>query len=304
MRNLISAAVLAPVILLVGCSDSNNFLGPDGAGQSTSGVAYDGYLANARFCVDVNLNRACDPSEPRTMTNSAGAFTLGGLTARQAATPLILDVNANTRDLDDNTAPPLGLQFAAPAGSRVVSAFTTIIQNKIEAAIAAALPGPIPTLADLKFAANLELATELGVQPLDLTNYDPILNKNDTTLTIAQRTTAAKLHMVNRILSEQIADLAPQARALASNNDSAAFAAVIAKLNAADVMTAVNTDLGGMALNDLIALTDTSAVTSETPPTLPSLLEIAAIASQDADVITAINNLLPPVPTGATGGGA
>src|SRR5690554_3700106 len=103
MRNLISAAILAPAILLVGCSDSSNFFPPQGNNNSSAGKVYDGYLAFAQVCVDENLNRACDAGEPEARTDANGDFNLTGLTNRQAATPLVVQAiagTAGTIDLD------------------------------------------------------------------------------------------------------------------------------------------------------------------------------------------------------------
>src|SRR5690554_790075 len=137
MRNLISVAILAPAILLVGCSDSSNFYPPQGNNNTAKGKVYDGYLTGAQVCVDENINRACDAGEPSVVTDLNGDFTFIGLTDRQAAQPLVVQVIAGTLDKDTGVAPPADLKFIAPAGSTVVSAFSTIIQFKIEAELAA-----------------------------------------------------------------------------------------------------------------------------------------------------------------------
>src|SRR5690554_2842632 len=301
MRNLISVAILAPAILLVGCSDSSNFYPPQGNNNTAKGKVYDGYLTGAQVCVDENINRACDAGEPSVVTDLNGDFTFIGLTDRQAAQPLVVQVIAGTLDKDTGVAPPADLKFIAPAGSTVISAFSTIIQFKIEDELAA---GSTKTLAQLKADATAALATELGVTPMDLTSYDPIKAKNNTGLNAADRERAAKLHIANQILSEQIATLLPQAEANASPaNDAAAMSAVIGSLDAADVLTAVNTDLVGMSLVDLIALTDTSVVTP-TAPTLPDNTAIQGYAAQQAAILAAFNSRLPAAPaTGGTGTG-
>lgn len=304
MRNLFAAAVLAPVVLLTGCSDGTNFLNPQTPTGSAEGTVYDGYLAGALVCADENLNRTCDVAEPSVLTDANGDFVLDGLTDRQLEVPLVVEVVAGTIDLDTGAAPPAGLKFTAPAGSTVISAYTMIIQARIEAEIAAAIAGslPVPTLDSLKASVTAALATELGVTGVDLTTYDPIAAKNDTTLTQTERRTAAELHITNQILSAQIADLVPQAETLVPGEEAPAFAAVINKLDPADVLAAVETDLLAVALIDLLTQ-DPATVTSETPPVLPTITEINDQAAVDADVAAAIEAQLPePEPTGATGG--
>src|SRR5690554_566366 len=306
MRNLISVAILAPAILLVGCSDSSNFYPPQGNNNTAKGKVYDGYLTGAQVCVDENINRACDAGEPSVVTDLNGDFTFIGLTDRQAAQPLVVQVIAGTVDKDTGVAPPADLKFIAPAGSTVISAFSTIIQLKIEAELAA---GSTKTLAQLKADATAALATELGVTPMDLTSYDPIKAKNNTGLNAADRERAAKLHIANQILSEQIADFLPQAEANASPaNDAAAMSAVIGSLDAVDVLTAVNTDLAGMSLVDLITLASTpggtAAVTTYTALTVPDNTAIQGYAAQQAAIAAAFNSRLPAAPaTGGTGTG-
>ena len=302
MRNLISVAILAPAILLVGCSDSSNFYPPQGNNNTAKGKVYDGYLTGAQVCVDENINRACDAGEPSVVTDLNGDFTFIGLTDRQAAQPLVVQVIAGTLDKDTGVAPPADLKFIAPAGSTVVSAFSTIIQFKIEDELAG---GSTKTLAQLKADATAALATELGVTPMDLTSYDPIKAKNNAALNTADRERAAKLHIANQILSEQIATLLPQAEANASPaNDAAAMSAVIGSLDAVDVLTAVNTDLAAMSLVDLIALTDTTSVTTQTAPVVPNAAAILIYANQQAAILAAFNSRLPAAPaTGGTGTG-
>src|SRR5690554_4583206 len=302
MRNLISVAILAPAILLVGCSDSSNFYPPQGNNNTAKGKVYDGYLTGAQVCVDENINRACDAGEPSVVTDLNGDFTFIGLTDRQAAQPLVVQVIAGTLDKDTGVAPSPNLKFIAPAGSTVISAFSTIIQLKIEAELAA---GSTKTLAQLKADATAALAGELGVSPMDLTTYDPIKAKNNGALNDTDRERAAKLHIANQILSEQIATLLPQAIAIASPaNDAAAMSAVIASLDAADVLTAVSDDLAGMSLVDLLALTDTTSVTTYTAPTVPDNTAIQGYAAQQAAILAEFNSRLPAAPaTGGTGTG-
>ena len=130
-RKLIAAAVLTPALLVVGCSDDD--YEPESPEPTTtiSGEAYDGYLADARVCVDENLNKACDGGEPTTTTD-AGDFTIEGLNATQARLPLVLEATPSTTDLDTGNSVSPSLRYTAPGGAKVISGFSTNIQSLVE----------------------------------------------------------------------------------------------------------------------------------------------------------------------------
>ncbi|WP_417530263.1 hypothetical protein [Marinobacter lipolyticus] len=296
-RNLAATAILAPTMVIVGCSSSSGSSSDNGGDGTSEGFAYDGYLNNAVVCVDENLNKACDPLEPSTTTGAGGRFTLDTLTDVQLQLPLVLQATSNTTDEDDNASVDTNLKFLAPAGSRAVSGFSTIVQAKIEKALAG---GSTASLENLKASAAAELANELGVSGVDLTAFDPIAAKSDESASEDTQTTAAKLHLVNQVLSQQIATLVPQASANANGNETAAFGALVNKLNAANVKQAVDTDTAGLALADIkTALAE--AIVSETQPSVPTTQEIEEQAAEDEIVQEIIEEEANEEPTGATG---
>lgn len=299
MRNGISATLIALAMLLGGCSSADDDLLslPEPTGES-SGFAYDGYLIGALVCVDINLNKFCDNGEPSDITGLQGDFELTGLTQAQLGLPLVMQATPTTVDsetgaVDDN------LKFLAPPGSTSINAYSTIIQMKIEQAVAA---GATDSLADLKTQMANELATELGVS-VDLTEYDPIAAKNDTSLPNSERRTASELSLASKVLSEQIATLVPQANANSNGDLTAAFGALVEELDAADVLTAVENDTSGLSLTALNNTTDTLVVTSETPPVAPTTTDIQNQAAEDdayEDAASTGENTNEP--TGGTGG--
>lgn len=299
-RNLMATAILAPMMMVAGCSDNDGSPLPSGQTPSgvSDGVVYDGYLVGATVCVDENLNKACDDGEPSATTGEGGQFSLVGLTDAQLLTPLVLEANENTIDEDTGQPADPNLKFLAPAGSTAISGFSTVIQMKVESALAG---GSTATLAELKAAAAAELATELGVEGIDLTSFDPIAAK-DSAATNQEQRAAAELHLVNQVLSEQIATLLPAAEANANGDTTAAYGALINNLNPVDVKTAVENDTDGLALTELKDA-DTSYVTTETEPTAPTTTEIEEQAAEDdlaqAEIEEAVTTEEPP--TGATG---
>ncbi|WP_297791900.1 hypothetical protein [uncultured Marinobacter sp.] len=299
-RNLAATAILAPTLAIVGCSSSSSSSSDNGGDGSTEGFAYDGYLNNAVVCIDENLNKACDFGEPTTTTGAGGRFTFDTLTDAQLQLPLVLQATANTTDEDDNASVDTNLKFLAPAGSKAVSGFSTIVQAKIEKALAG---GSTASLEDLKASAAAELAGELGVSGVDLTAFDPIAAKADESASEDAQTTAAKLHLVNQVLSQQIATLVPQASANANGDETAAFGALVNNLNATNVKQAVDNDTAGLALPELKeALAD--VIVSEVTPLVPTTEEIEEQAAIDEIVQEIIQEVVAEEeePTGATGG--
>ncbi|GAA0841533.1 hypothetical protein GCM10009113_08150 [Marinobacter szutsaonensis] len=307
-RNLMATAILAPMMIVAGCSDNDGSPLPPGETPSgvSEGFAYDGYLVGATVCVDENLNKACDEGEPSTTTGDGGQFSLVGLTDAQLLTPLVLEANENTTDgglpVDPN------LKFLAPAGSEAISGFSTVIQMKVESKLAA---GSTATLAELKASAAAELATELGVQGIDLTTYDPIATFASASSN--EKRTAAELHLVNQVLSAQIVDLIADVDVVLESNpglsETAAFGALVESLNPANVVAVVQefSDAGATA-NDLDGYSAETIMSSGTgtyeAPTAPDATAIEEQATQDeaaqAELEDAIVTEEPP--TGATGG--
>lgn len=301
-RKLLATAILAPMMAIVGCSDNDGSTTPPPAEEEPTGVAsgfaYDGYLSSARVCVDVNLNKACDAGEPATLTDAQGEFEITGLTDAQRNLPLVLESTEATIDLDTNEPVGLGLKFLAPGGSTAISGFSTVIQAMVENAVASGATG---TLAELRDQAAATLATDLGLDGINLVTFDPIATKNDTTLDNNVRRNAAQLHLANQVLSEQILALVPQV-----DGSTAAFGALVNELDVHNVYdaTVASTPESTISLNDLLSA-PTTTVVGVTEPTAPTAEEIAVQAAQDALVQDAIQQAAeteePTEPTGATG---
>jgi len=312
-RKLLATAILAPMILVAGCSDNDGSPLPSEqlpTGE-TSGFAYDGYLVGATVCVDVNLNKACDADEPSTTTGEGGQFELVALTEAQLLTPLVLEANENTVDEDTGEAVDPNLKFLAPAGSKAVSALSTVIQVKVEQAIAAAVAaGEEFSLENLKTQATNELADQLGVSGTDLTSFDPIAETEEGA-TNGDKLNAAKLHLANKVLSQQIATLIPDATAIASANslsETAAVTAAIASLDIVNVEEAVRKYASGTSdpatIGDFTADDVAGGGDLIAPEVDVTDLEAAAeIESTVQDAIEAeIEEEVNAEPTGATGG--
>ena len=71
------------LLFFIGCGDSDitGYLPEDSTNQianiiTISGRAIDGYLQNAKVCIDLNQNNKCDIFEPQTLTDVKGNFSL------------------------------------------------------------------------------------------------------------------------------------------------------------------------------------------------------------------------------------
>lgn len=294
-HKLAAIAVVSMAAALTGCNNGSS--GSSSSEGSAEGVVYDGYLVGALVCVDRNLNKACDENEPSAITGEGGEFEIDGLSNADSQYPLVMESTASTIDEDTFQAVGAGLTFLAPAGSKAVSGFSTIIQSKIEEALAA---GSEASLEELKKQAAAELADELGIGNIDLSDYDPIAAKNFSLADNATRETAAKLHLVNQVISQQIITLKPQADANSAGNAKAAFGALVKKLNVAGVKAAVDNDTAGLALADIITATKEQIVTAPTPE-VPSAQDILDQADIDDIVDDLIDDLIDDDATGATG---
>lgn len=302
-KKWLAMAILAPAMALTACGGSSSG-GSKSEGTTVSGLAYDGYLRTAAVCIDINQNKACDADEPSAQTGEGGVFSLTGLTAAQALYPLALQATAGTT-IDEDTGAPVTTDFTylAPAGTRTVSAFSTLILVKAERHLAA---GDSSAAAIAK--AKAELSADLGIQGegIDLTNFDPIalVEANASTGDLA-----ARMHMVNRVVTALLADSAKQASSLSDDTTatiSAAAKNVAEKLST--IVNLVNTEIGGLAAIDADADAVVAAVKAA-PAAQPDAVDAGDIAAakKDADaareaMIEEIKEKTGEVPTGATGG--
>ncbi|MDX1756679.1 MAG: hypothetical protein R3175_11515 [Marinobacter sp.] len=290
-------SIVAASSFLTACSNNSSgssSITPEGTSE---GIAYDGYLFRALVCIDRDLDKVCDAAEPSDVTRAGGVFEIDDLTDAELQWPLILEPTEDTVDEDGNTQVDDNLKFTAPPGSQAISALSTIIQSRIESALAA---GSTASLATLRQQANSQLAQELDAGSINLTNFDPIATKTSGLADNVTRELAAKIHLVNQILTEQIIILKPQAESLAPDNPRAAFGAVIKKLNAAAVKNAVDNDLRVFAIEDRIVATRNQIV-SDSTPSVPTLLEIQEQAAEDELAEDAYRQRVNDDPTGGTG---
>jgi len=97
----VALSIAASAVIFSGCGSSS---GLGGALSSLSGKAADGYLVNAKVCLDVNLNGKCDgTTEYEANTTAGGNFTLQGIPSSIVSRyPLVVEAIANATEDEDN----------------------------------------------------------------------------------------------------------------------------------------------------------------------------------------------------------
>ncbi|MET0349639.1 MAG: hypothetical protein ABW067_07610, partial [Rhizobacter sp.] len=85
---LVLALTGLAVLSFAGCGGDDDAPAPTtppvATETSIEGVVFDGLLANATVCVDLNENRDCDAGEPTAQTSATGTYKIEKLTAAQA----------------------------------------------------------------------------------------------------------------------------------------------------------------------------------------------------------------------------
>jgi len=106
-----------------------------GASSSFSGTVADGYLVDARVCLDLNDNKVCDEDDPTAISTEGGQFTIDGVTQAQLDThAIVVQVIENlTIDEDEpGVAIDKAYTMTAPAGYDFVSPLTTMVHQELE----------------------------------------------------------------------------------------------------------------------------------------------------------------------------
>lgn len=214
-RLAIGVLLCSPVVLLAGCggggastaSTSNpttSTLTSTSAG-SVSGVAQDGYLANALVCLDLNLNGQCDNNEPSAYTDANGNYNISlsgtGITSAQAASSAVLVQVKGGVTVDKDTGQPVSSSYSlyAPPGYKVVNPITTMVTQHAIAS-GSLQPGKVSGLSgDQSAVAQALFGTSSDA---DLLNKDYDAAANSTALTAAQKAVLAKAKRLSQVAAQ------------------------------------------------------------------------------------------------------
>ncbi len=177
---MLNMKILAPAIAaaaLVACGG-----GGGGGSVTIGGLAIDGYLSNAKVCLDLNLNFKCDVGEPSAMTDDKGAYAINYTGGDAAGLVVITETTKDTKDSDDNgltfeaaNRSPFVLAAPVPVGATndvKITPLTTVVTTN---SLTENVSGGRLALADVNAAAKA-LGETLGVDAskdllkLDVTN--------------------------------------------------------------------------------------------------------------------------------------
>ncbi|MDX1589304.1 MAG: hypothetical protein R3296_10225 [Oleiphilaceae bacterium] len=155
---------LSATLAFTGCSGNSSepspAVGTPGGPQEQPGVvsgqAMNDYLVGARVCVDANFDFACNLNEIQTTTGARGAYTLS---STNNIAPTLVD-QSSSDDL-----------LSAPAGSKIVSPITTLVDNQFNTNLANG-DGVVRAYND---AIN-SVKASLAIQTLDPLNDDYVAN--------------------------------------------------------------------------------------------------------------------------------
>ena len=162
---------LAPAIAaaaLVACGGGGGGAGSGGS-VTIGGLAIDGYLSNAKVCLDLNLNFKCDAGEPSAMTDDKGAYAINYTGGDAAGLVVITETTKDTKDSDDNgltfeaaNRSPFVLAAPVPVGATndvKITPLTTVVTTN---SLTENVSGGRLALADINAAAKA-LGETLGV---------------------------------------------------------------------------------------------------------------------------------------------
>lgn len=144
-KRTLTAITVASFITACGSSsnDSNSTADtdeqqPTPSTQSISGVTADGYLVNAKVCLDINRNGTCEDDEPTATSEQEGKFNIENVAADIDASQysIIVEVIAGETIDEDNPGVVIekGYRLTAPEGvSDFISPISTLVSSTMNA---------------------------------------------------------------------------------------------------------------------------------------------------------------------------
>ena len=152
IKRIAAVASIVTAAIIAGCGGGSG--GSTAPAAQISGTVADGYLQNAEVFLDMHNNYQWDGTEPRTMTDATGKYTLTVPAANAGKYPVVVHAIAgSTVDRDTNQTVQNSYVLCAPAGKTdFISPMSTLLQQKL-----AANPGM--TMAD----AMTQLRNQMGM---------------------------------------------------------------------------------------------------------------------------------------------
>jgi hypothetical protein len=138
MKPFHTAVVVFMGLVLVGCGGNSDNGTPSSNVAATTTltgvVIVGGNLQGATVCLDKNNNLVCEGSEPQTVTNAQGQYTLSNIITTDSANyAVIASIPVGATDETTSFDPPISKPYTltAPIGKHsVISPITTIINEE------------------------------------------------------------------------------------------------------------------------------------------------------------------------------
>lgn len=292
-KKIIAVAIATQLAACGGGDDSDSDVGTT---ASISGKAADGYLTDAKACLDSNLNKLCDANEPSAMTGSAGEFTIQAEQSAIDTAPILIEAIAGkTVDLDDpNNTISDNYTLSAPAKSLFVSPISTLVQNEIE--LGSSQQEAIESISQ-KLGSTIDIAADYvklsAEDSADSPEYERLhktaqvlvdiqVKKAKELQTVSGVAHSDKMAVINAELEKQLDQIANKVDAAGDSFDSAAVAddvlpnMDITEENLQDKVDAIESEKNAVSSDMLALLKSVSIgnVMSDGPLLYHELLEL------------------------------
>ncbi len=270
---LLPVALAISALTLYGCGGSDDAPAPAPVEPPPPAptVSIDGkvggLLQNAKICIDLNDNRACDSAEPSAQSSASGSFSLANVKESDAsAYPLLAVVTAGTTLDAEGAAVDTSFTMITPAGKgSMISPYTTLLQSSLDSGRA-----PLLAQASDNILSNM-VGTAGDVGGLTLySDYTPV--DTDTT---AQATKRAKMYGLSQLLAKAFAKIQAD-----SGLSGKALSAALGQAATGSLQQVLSQVAGKLAVADRDTLFN--ALQDSLVPTAAHLADVSAAAAKTA----------------------
>lgn len=133
-RVALTTMSLLPLLTACGGADNKDYQPKE---KTLEVKAIDGYLKNAQVWLDLNGNGLLDSNEPTATTGAGGKAVLDVSSLKEPTSKFPLMVRAIAGKTVDESAPDTALTadfvMSAPAGYKVITPLTTLVQLQVKA---------------------------------------------------------------------------------------------------------------------------------------------------------------------------
>ena len=170
--------------------------GGGGGGTTSSqisGAVMDGYIEDAKVCLDVNSNGACDANELSATTSPNGGYTLDMTGLNTAGLTIIAEIPDTAKDADDAG------QTLAAAGKAAYPMATPVDKPNVITPLTTLIVGKAKTDSITVAQATITVLEQLGL-PDDTNPHEDHVAKGNVMVQAAARQVAGQLQQLQASL--------------------------------------------------------------------------------------------------------